>query len=528
MQAQITEQDAGRAKIKVEVPADDVTKTYQQVLNSISRQIRVPGFRPGKAPRGVIETRVGKDAIAQEVRDALVQTYFPQAVEELSLTPVSQHIHAHEPVDGEDYSFEAEVELYPDFELPDVTQIVLDTEQEPVSDELLQENIEALRSQNATLIPVERPAEAGDYLLVETVSEDGGEGSSIPVDLENVAPELAEQFLGKSVGDEIELTLSEETEADDEDINDQDIDGEYENADETLEANTDADVEVDAAAAEAEAGVDVANPEAEPTTLRVVVKDVKDKELPELDDEFAQTLGLTTWAEVETQLRASLELQLAQDALSAQQEEFTEKLLVETNVSVPPSLKTRRKSSLLQNLTRELETQGATLQGYLENLDAEEGKRAEFDAELDEAAENAVKRDLVLERLLEQRGTTMSNEEFDAALAYTAQRQNSTPQALRQELGESGLANYRFLLTRDKAVRESVQELLAAQGGDQAETLQFATPAQTEAENSGDTQGDSQGGNQGDTQSNSQPNDDSSDSDSSDNPSETSVESEVR
>ena len=360
MQTQIIEQDAGRAKIKVEVPADDVTKTYQQVLNSISRQIRVPGFRPGKAPRGVIETRVGKDAIAQEVRDALVQTYFPQAVDELSLTPVSQHIHAHEPTDGEDYSFEAEVELYPDFELPDVTQIVLDTEQEPVTDELLQENIEALRSQNATLIPVERPAEAGDYLLVETVSEDGGEGSSIPVDLENVAPELAEQFLGKSVGDEIELKLSEDDEDDvNEDIDDQDINDEATDA--TLEANTDADVEVDAVAAEA--GADVAEPEAEPTTLRVVVKDIKDKELPELDDEFAQTLGLETWAEVEAQLRANLELQLAQDALSAQQEEFTEKLLVETNVSVPPSLKTRRKSSLLQNLTRELETSGRNVAG---------------------------------------------------------------------------------------------------------------------------------------------------------------------
>ena len=94
----------------------------------------------------------------------------------------------------------------------------------------------------------------------------------------------------------------------------------------------------------------------------------------------------------------------------------------------------------------------------------------------------------MLERLLEQRGTRLPNEEFDAALAYTAQRQNSTPQALRQELGESGLANYRFLLTRDKAVRETVQELLAAQGGSQ-----FAAPeAQTETDDPNDPQNDSQ------------------------------------
>ncbi len=447
MQTHILERDAERAKIKIEIPADDVSKTYSQVLSSISKQIRVPGFRPGKAPRGVIETRVGKDAIAQEVRDALVQTYFPQAVEELSLTPVSQHLHAHEPVDGEDYSFEAEVELYPDFELPDTSQIVFDTEQEPVTDELMQENVEALRRQNATLIPVERAAQAGDYLTVETVSaEEGQEGSSIPVDLENVSPELAEQFLGKSIGDEIELTLSEEA--------DEDQEGD-ESAETALEVGTDVDADI-TETTDGEA-------EPEPTTLRVIVKDIKEKELPDPDDDFAQTLGLTTWAEVEAQIRMNLELQLAQDALSAQQEEFTEKLLVETNVSVPPSLKNRRKSSLLQNLSRELEGQGATLQGYLESLDAEEGKRGEFDRELDESAESAVKRDLVLERVLEQRGTRLADEEFDAALAYTAQRQNSTPQGLRQELGESGLANYRFLLTRDKAVRETVQELLAAQ-----------------------------------------------------------------
>lgn len=456
MQTQILERDAHRAKIKVEVPASEVSRAYQQVLTSIARQIRVPGFRPGKAPRGVIETRVGKDAIAQEVRDALVQTHFPQAVRELELTPVAQHLHAHEPVDGEDYSFEAELELYPDFELPDLSQIVFDTEPEALSDELVQENVAALRRQHATLIPVERAAEADDYLLVETVGSEGEEGSSIPVDLENVAPELAEQFLGKNIGDEIELTLSEETEEGSE--------GE----------ETDDPAEPEAA----EAGETAASADAEPTTLRVVIKDIKAKERPEADDEFAKTLGLETWAEVEAQIRRSLELQLAQDALSAQQEEFTEKLLLETQVAVPPSLKARRKQSLLQNLERDLQARELTLGSYLENLEGE-GKREEFERELDESAEGAVKRDLVLERVLEARGTTLSNEEFDAALAYTAQRQNSTPEAVKQQLGESGLANYRFLLTRDKAVRETVQELLARQTGREDDSA-AAAPVESE------------------------------------------------
>ena len=475
MQTQILERDANRAKIKVKVPAGEVSKTYQQVLSSIARQIRVPGFRPGKAPRGVIETRVGKDAIAQEVRDALVQTYFPQAVQELDLTPVAQHLHAHEPVDGQDYSFEAELELYPDFELPDMSQIIFDTEPEPLTDELLQENVDALRTQHATLIPVERAAEAGDYLLVETAGAEGQEGSSIPVDLENVGPELAEQFLGKNIGDEIELTLSEDSEDEDEAGEDA---GEAE--------GTVGEAEVVNAQVETDTAETVATPEetgdAEPTTLRVVIRDIKAKERPDADDEFAKTLGLETWAEVEAQLRQSLEVQLAQDALSAQQEEFTEKLLLETTVTVPPSLKARRKESMLQNLERDLAQRELTLQGYLESLEAEEGKREEFERDLDEAAESAVKRDLVLERVLERRGTRLSNEEFEAALAYTAQRQNSTPQGLRQQLGESGVANYRFLLTRDKAVRETVQELVAAQSGSAEAEADGVTETPVESE----------------------------------------------
>lgn len=483
MQTQILERDVGRAKIKVEVPASEVSKTYQQVLSSIARQLRVPGFRPGKAPRGVIETRVGKDAIAQEVRDALVQTYFPQAVQELELTPVAQHLHAHEPVDGQDYSFEAEVELYPDFELPDMSQIVFDTEPEPLTDELLQENIDALRTQHATLIPVERAAEADDYLLVETVSAEGEEGSSIPVDLENVAPELAEQFLGKSIGDEIELTLSEDG-ADEPEAGDE-LENKLENEEVgQAEAVAGEAVAGEPVLGEPVAGEPVAAEATEPTTLRVVLKDIKAKERPDADDEFAKTLGLETWAEVEAQIRRNLELQLAQEAMSAQQEEFTEKLLLETTVSVPPSLKARRKQSMLQNLERDLAQRELTLQGYLESLDAEEGKREEFERELDEAAESAVKRDLVLERVLERRGTRLSNEEFEAALAYTAGRQNSTPQGLRQELGESGVANYRFLLTRDKAVRETVQELLAGQSegtqGDSTQDSGTATPVESE------------------------------------------------
>jgi len=445
MQTQMLEKDATRAKFKVEVPAKEVSDAYQAILRDLAKQVRVPGFRPGKAPRGVIEARVGKDAIAQEVRDALVGTYYPRAARELELTPVHQHIHAHEPVEGEDYAFEVEVELYPEVNLPDPSQIVLDSEGEPLTDETVQETIETLRRQHATLVPVERAAEAGDVLTVETSES----GSSMPIDLETVAPEFAEQFYGKTIGEAVELNLGTPNIEED---------GEGEGA---VEGITEEPSSTDPAQAA--------------PTLRVTITDIKAKELPDADDEFAKTLGFDTWEEAEAQIRRSLQVQLDQEALSAQGDEFVEKLLLESDLEIPRSLVERRKGTLLSNLAEELQERGLSMKEYLAQLD-EDGKREAFEGELEEAAVNAVKRDLVLEKLLETRGTTVSNEEFEAAVAYMAQRQGSTPAKLRQELGQDGLANYRFLLARDKAVRESVQELLAAQRPETRENADGATP----------------------------------------------------
>jgi trigger factor len=472
MQTQILERDAHRAKFKVSVPAEAVTATYERVLRDLARQVRVPGFRPGRAPRGVIEARVGKDAVAQEVRDALVRSHLPKAVRELSLTPIAQRVHAHEPVEGEGYSFEVDVELYPEVTLPELSEIVIDTEKPPLTEEMVQEAIENLRRQHATLVPVERPAEAGDHLVLEMAS--GEEGSTLPIDLDTVSPTFAEQFYGKAIGDEVEVRLAQPDGADtgeagtgdagtgDTGTGDTGTEGAGLEAENLANGSQKAPITDEEARSDADAASSETPQAAAPPTLRVVIRDIKAKELPGRDDEFAQTLGFTTWAEVEARVRETLSAQLEQEAFSAQQEEFTEKLTLESNPHAPESLKERRKAVLLQNLARDLEGRGISMKAYLDKLDQEQ-KRAEFEAELEEAAERAVKRDLVLEKLLETRGTTLSEAEFEAAIAYMAQQQGRTPTKLRQELGEQGLANYRFLLARDKAVRESLRDLLGAE-----------------------------------------------------------------
>lgn len=446
MQSQILEQESGRARIRVDVPQSDVKQAYSRVYSAVARQMRVPGFRPGKAPKGVIEKRVGKETLAQEVKDALIQTYYPRAVEALALQPVGQQIDAKDPNENEAYSFEAELELYPEFTLPDLEQIIIDTEEDPITDEMVADAVANLRRQNATMLPVERSIEANDYLIVETRNEDGSEGSSIPVDLENVAEALAQQFLGKSIGDEIELTLHEGDEEDG------DADGEA------------------AAEPEVSANESSAEEDDEPAHLKVVVRDVKEKELPETDDEFAKTLGFDTWQDVEAEIRTTLEAQNANSAFTQQQEEFTEKLLLETQVAVPQSLKERRKKQLLDNMLRDLARRNLTLETFYASLEEEEGGRDKFEQELEDNATKGVKQDLILEKLLEQHPAEVSEDELNGALAYMAQRQQKSAKDLRKELGAQGVANYRFLLMRDKALRETVQARLRAQRGESGPT----------------------------------------------------------
>ncbi len=454
MQAKLIDKQATSAKFEVIVPASEVERTYHEVLGVIARQVRVPGFRPGKAPRGVLVKRIGEDALAQEVRDALLEANYPKAVRELELTPLDAHFHAEEPSEGSDYAFEVHVDLYPDFALADLGEIIIDTVPQEVSDEMVAASVAELQLEHATLVPVERAAQGGDYLLVESLRDGEASGNVLPIDLERVSPRLAEQLLGKRMGDEVELRLSPKLEDEDDEAD-----------------------EADGVADEA--------PAAELPTLKVLVKDIKEKEKPQADDEFAKTLGFETWDEVLGQVRENLERQLQADAFEAQREEFVDKLVSETAVELPVSLVNRRKASLLSNLAHDLQRRNLTLEGYLASLE-EKGARAEFDADLQTSAENAVRRDLVLEKLLEVRGAGVSEQEFADAVRYMAAREGQDPAKFRREMGEEWLENYRFLLKRDKAVREAVRELVG--GEEPAPDASDSPDAQPDASESADAQ----------------------------------------
>lgn len=440
MEATLIDKQAVSATVKVTISASEVDATFDRVLGALARQVRVPGFRPGKAPRGVLIGRVGEDALGEEVRDALVDANYPKAVQQLELAPVHAHFHADRPKQGSDFEFEVHVDLYPEFELPDLEQIVIDTETPAVTDEMVADTVQQLQRENATLVPVDRPAEPGDHLLLETVGSDGETSGTLPLDLETAQEHLAEQLIGHAIGEVVELDLGG---ADEDDV----------------------------AADEVEEGEGEAR---EP--LRVRIGDIKAKDKPEADDDFAKTLGFDSWSAAEQRIRESLREQLAQRAFEEQVDEFVDKLLAEVSFDLPPSLLARRKRDLLENLAADLQQRDLTLSGYLASLEAS-GERERFDADLEASAATGVRRDMVLERLLEQRGTELSDSEFDEAVRHMAMREGKDPQRFRRDRGERWLANYRFLLTRDRALREAVRERLGIADPDEGGASEGSDPA---------------------------------------------------
>jgi trigger factor len=467
MHAQLVDKQAAAATFTVTVPASEVDAAFERVLSQLARQVRIPGFRPGRAPRGVLLQRVGADALAEEVRETLVDEHYPHAVRELELMPVHAHFHGEPPVAGQDFTFEVHADLYPEFELPDLDAITIDTPVPELAEEQVEETIARIREEHATLVPIDRGIEAGDVIFVETLGEGGG--STMPIDLTRTEPHLVEQLLGRRPGDEVTLDLGPDpvpAVAEGADADAQDA----ESADGATTADAEATEAADAASHR---------------TLAVRIDDVKAKELPEPDDAFAQTLGFESWEGALEEIRTGLTRQLEREAESAQRDEFVEKLAAATDVTLPRYLVNRRKMGLLENLAEDLrERQRTSIEQYLAALD-ERGQRTEFEAELQAAAERAVKRDLVLEALLERQQSTLSDAEFEAAVRHMAMRERKDPRRFRDEMGEEWLRNYRFLLARDRAVREVV----AAKTGRGAPTTD-AEAAEAAAFAASDTTGD--------------------------------------
>lgn len=390
-----------RVRLAIEVPFAELEPSLKKAYREIGAQVTIPGFRKGKVPAQVIDQRVGRGAVLQEaVEEAIPQQIFA-AVQEHDVKLLGRpEVDIQEFADGQPLKFTAEVDVRPEVDLPDLSSIAVEVEAIQIDDSEIDSQVDALRQRFATLKTVERPAADGDYVQIDLNAQvdgedvEGGQASNVSHEVGSgqLLPGLDEILPGLSAGDERSFVT-------------QLVGGEH--------AGKDADV-------------------------KVTVRTVKEKELPELDDEFA---GLASEFDTLEELRSNLRERLTRvkkvEQLYAARDKALTEIVQRSAVPAPEGVVRDEVAQRKQSMAEELERVGASLAEYLA---AEEKTEEQIDTELAEAATEGVKIQLVLDALADAKELNVSDDEFGHEIVHRAQRAGMPPQAYYDRLVQSGMA----------------------------------------------------------------------------------------
>ncbi|GHG02531.1 trigger factor [Deinococcus piscis] len=434
--AELIKKEGHQVEFKVEVPANEVNGAFDAVWKGLAQQVRVPGFRPGKAPRRVIEKRVGEGYAEGEVQNRLVNAHFPQAIRELELSLVDAHIEPQDVKSGQPFTFTVKGDLYPEVTLSDWKGLSLSAAAPEITDEVVDRTLADMQERAASFEQVERAIEASDQVTVE---EEGEEGS-YPIYMDMAGEHIQKALLGKNVGDEVEISVPAEEGEDD-------------------------------------------------TPVKVKVLGIKSKSLPELNDEFAGTMQFENMDKLRATLREELERRAQSEGEGARREEFLSALIEGMTVDIPQSLIQRRQDELMSEIKNDLGRQGVRWSEY-EGFMQEQGKLDEFMGELGKNAEQRVKRDLALGKLAEDLGVQVTDQEFGQNLMAMAQMNGMSPQELQSQMGTGGLNAFYTDILRSKALNQALAQLSGEGQSDSAEADGAKTDtAKADASKAADSEG---------------------------------------
>ncbi|NVI89962.1 trigger factor [Actinomadura sp. BRA 177] len=398
MKTDVEELTPTRVKLTVEVPFDELKPNLDKAYKEISQQVRIKGFRPGKVPAPLIDKYVGRGAVLQEaVNDALPELY-GRAVEETEIFVLGQpDVEVTELEDGTQFAFTAEVDIRPKFEVPDYDGLEVVVEDAEVTDEQVEETIGNLRERFASLTNAERAVEEGDFATIDMAAKIDGEevedaataGYSYEVGSKSAIEGLDDALTGLAAGEDTTFTG-------------------------TLP------------------GGERAGEEAE---ITVTVQSVKVKNLPDLDDEFAQLASeFDTIDELREDVRTRLGRQVKLQQLSEARDKALEALLEKVDIPLPDKVVEEEVGRRNQQLEQQLQMAGMSKEDYL----AEEEKSAEeFDTEVADAARLAVKGGFVLDQLAVQEELGVENEELSEYVVTQAMQMGVQPQQLAEYLTQN-------------------------------------------------------------------------------------------
>lgn len=398
MKSTVEQLSPTRVRINVEVPFSELEPDFQRAYKELARQVRLPGFRPGKAPAKLLEARFGREAMLDQVVSEALPARYGQAVAESEVHPLGQpEIEVTKKEYGEELAFTAEVDVRPKLALPDPGALKVSVDPIEVSDEDVDAELQSLRARFGTLTGVDRPVADGDFVSIDLSATIDGEevpgaaaqGLSHEVGSGRLIAGLDEALIGLSVDESKEFTAQLAT-------------GEH--------AGKDAQV-------------------------TVTVKSIKERELPEADDEFAQ---LASEFDTIEELKANLRDQVGRTKRAQQAENIREAaldtLLEQVEVPLPEAIVKAQVDSALHNALHSLNHDESKLEEVL----AQQGKsREEFETETRTAAETDVKRQLLLDALADELEVQVGQEDLTERLVATSRQYGIEPQQLLAYLQEN-------------------------------------------------------------------------------------------
>lgn len=386
MSLQVEKLEKNMAKLTIEVSAEEFEQAMERSYQKNKKKMSMPGFRKGKVPRQMLEKMYGPDMFYEDAANDVIPTAYEKELADSDLEIVSQpKIDVTQMEKGKSFIFTAEVALKPGVELGKYKDIEVEKTTVEVTDEELNAALDQVRDQNSRTIPVEdRPVKENDMTLidfegfVDGVPFEGGKGEDYPLTIGSHAfiDNFEEQLIGKNIGEEVEVnvTFPEEYQA-------KELQG-------------------------------------KPAMFKVVIKEIKEKELPELDDEFAQDVSeFDTLEEYKADQKAKMLEEKEKEAKAAKEEKILEAIIADAKMDIPDPMVDAQVRQMAEDFSRRIQSQGLSIEQYFQFT----GMTSE--AFLDQMRPQALKRiqsRLVLEEIAATENFTATDEDLDKEIEKMA------------------------------------------------------------------------------------------------------------
>ena len=383
-----------RVKLTVEIPFSDLKPHLDKAYKDIAGQVNIPGFRKGKVPASVIDQRFGRGVVLQEAINEALPKAYQEAIAESGVIPLGQpEVDVTKLEDNDVVEFTAEVDIRPDFELPDFTTVEATVDTVEVTDDTVDERINLLRQRFATTNEVDRAAADGDVLTIDLLAAQDGK------ELDDATASGITYKIGEGIGM---------------------LDG-------LDEAVTGLKAGESATFTSTLVGGDFRGQDAD---ITVTVGKVSEQELPEVDDEFAQMISeFDTVEEMKADLRKAVETQAQAEKVADARDKVLEAALAKTDFELPEAMLATELETRRGQIQEQLARGGMSVETYLEQAEDEDAQSVEeFWATIDERSEQAVRAQMLLDKYADDNSLEVSQEELTQLIFRKAQENNSSPQ----------------------------------------------------------------------------------------------------